>query len=178
MYENDNNLLFWLIFGTLLLFVVYTIIMVRFFLKRISESEKRSVIVQTGTEVNKLRFQAYERFTLLLERLSPESLVVREQNPKNKGFMFHAHLLRSIRNEFDHNSAMQIYVSSETWQKIKTAKDKLLQLINTSLSKTRPESSALELGKIIIEDAGREVNAYFNIAIDALRTELDELNRI
>ncbi|MCL2073483.1 MAG: hypothetical protein FWH18_06170 [Marinilabiliaceae bacterium] len=177
MYENDK-FLFWLIFGTFLLFVVYTIIIVRFFLKRISESEKRSVIVQTGAEVNKLRFQAYERFTLLLERLSPESLIVREQNPKNKGFMFHAHLLRVIRHEFSHNIAMQIYVSAETWHKIKTAKDKLLQLINTSLSKTKPESSALELGKIIIEDAGKEVNAYFNIAIEALRSELDELFRI
>ena len=177
MYENDK-FLFWLIFGTVLLFVVYTIIMIHYFLKRISESEKRSVIVQTGSEINKLRFQAYERFALLLERLSPEALVLREQNLKMKGYMFHAHLLKAIRYEFNHNIAMQIYVSAETWGKIKTAKDKLLQLINTSLSKIKPESTAMEFGQIIMESAGYEVNAYFQIAISALRYELEEMYRI
>jgi len=173
MYET-GNINFGLIIVIILVLTVYTLLLVRFFLKRISDAEKRNIIAQQLAELNKLRFQAYERFTLLLERLYPESLVLREQNPKLPGYAFHAHLLKVIRQEFNHNLAMQIYISTETYEKIKEAKDKLILLINTSLSKIKPESSAFEFGKIIIENAPRDTNLYIKVAINALRKELED----
>jgi len=170
-----ENFIFWFIFAIILVICVYTIILVRFFLKRISDAEKRNIISQNNSAVMKLRFQAFERFTLLLERLSPESLILREQNPKITGYAFHAQLLKVVRHEFNHNMAMQIYISWQTWDKIKTAKEKLLMLINSSIAKIKPDSPALELGKIIIEDAANEVNQYFKIAVESIRKEMEEM---
>ena len=160
--------------ATILLLGIYTIILVRYFLKRISISEKRSTITHYSSEILKFRFQAFERFSLLLDRLSPESLILREQNPKMNCFSFHSHLLKVIRQEFNHNIAMQIYISAETWEKIKTAREQLLILINSSLVKVKPEIPAFELGKVIIEGASKEVNLYFKIAINAIREEMEE----
>jgi len=162
------------ILATILLLSLYTIILVRYFLKRISISEKRSLLSHYSSEIIKFRFQAFERFSLLLDRLSPESLVLREQNPKMNCYSFHSHLLKVIRQEFNHNIAMQIYISAETWEKIKTAREQLLMLINSSVVKVRPEIPALELGKVIIESATKEVNLYFKIAINAIREEMEE----
>lgn len=160
---------------TILVLGFYTAVLVRYFLNRISISEKRQLISQFSSEVIRLKFQAFERFTLLLERLSPESLVIREQNPKMNCLSFHSHLLKVIRTEFNHNIAMQIYISAETYEKIKTAREKLLMLINSSVVRVKPEIPALELGRVIIEDATKEVNLYFKVAINAIRTEMEEL---
>ena len=169
--------LFWFFLLTILFIGVFTIILVNYFLKRIDAIEKNNIITQYGSEAMKLRFQAFERFTLLLERLSPEALILREQNSKMNIIELHAHLLRVIRYEFNHNIAMQIYISSKTWEKIKIAKEKLLTLINSSLLKINPKSSSLEFGKIIIEDAVNEVNFYLTTAIDAIRNEMEDFCR-
>ena len=171
-----ENMMLWFILAFIVVLCAYTLLLVRFFMKRISTTEKRNLIAKNSDEIMKLRFQAFERYTLLLERLSPESLILREQKQNMTGFAFHNQLLKSIRHEFNHNTAMQIYISSETWQKIKTAKEKLVALINLSLTKIKPQSSALEFGKIVIESATGEVNQYFKIAVAAIRDELEDLS--
>jgi hypothetical protein len=172
-----ENYLFWVVLIILFL-CVYTIVLVNYFLKKISNTEHHNIIKQYSSEVMKLRFQAFERFTLLLERLSPESLILRVQDPKMSIIEYHAQLLKVIRHEFNHNIAMQIYISSKTYDKIKIAKEKLLMLVNSSLLKLNPKSPSIELGKIIIEDADNEVNHYFISAINAIRNEIEEHCRI
>ena len=174
---NETHL-FWFFLPTILFIGAFTIILVNYVFKRIDTIEKNNIITQYGSEVMKLRFQAFERFTLLLERLSPESLILREQSSKMNIIEFHSHLLKVIRHEFNHNIAMQIYISSKTWEKIKIAKEKLLTLINSSLLKLNPKSTSMELGKIIIEDSVNEVNFYITTAIDAIRKEMEDFCRI
>ena len=174
----ENNVTIWLMFGIVLFIPVYTLILVRSFLKSMNQRDKIQAHAKNSHEMVKLRFQAYERFTLLLERTLPEALILREQNPSMNGFTFHAHLLKVIRHEFNHNLAMQIYISPETWDKIKLAKDKLLTLINSSAAQLTPDSYALELGKMIIEDAPNETNLYFRDAVNAIRDEMEEFYKI
>jgi hypothetical protein len=169
--------LFWVLLIIIFL-CIYSIVLVNYFLKKISKSEQLNIIKQYSSEVMKLRFQAFERYTLLLERLSPESLIVRVQDPRMSIIESHAQLLKVIRHEFNHNIAMQIYISSKTYDKIKIAKEKLLMLVNSSLLKTNPKDPSIEFGKIIINDAAYEVNFYFTSAINAIRNELEELCKI
>ena len=170
----EINMTILLAFFVVLFLPIYTLILIRSFMKNTMQREKLQANAKNSHEMIKLRFQAYERFTLLLERTLPEALIIREQNPQMNCYAFHAHLLKTVRFEFNHNLAMQIYVSPETWEKIKLAKDKLLTLINTSAAKTKPENHCIELGKTIIEGAPNEVNLYFKDAVNAIRVEMEE----
>ncbi|MDR2928587.1 MAG: hypothetical protein LBV41_10410 [Cytophagaceae bacterium] len=174
----DENMILWFVLGLTLITAIYTLFLVRFFLKKTAYREKLEVLSKYGTDLFKLRLQAYERLTLLLERILPESLILREQSPKMSALAFHSHLLKMVRHEFNHNLAMQIYITAKTWNKIKTARDQLLVLINSSAAKTNPESSAIELGKTIIEDASYEVNYHITEAVNAIRDEMEYLYRM
>ena len=174
----EINMTIMLVFVIVLFLPIYTLILVRSFLKNMIQRDKIQVHAKNSHEMVKLRFQAYERFTLLLERTLPEALIIREQNPQMNCYAFHAHLLKVIRHEFNHNLAMQIYISPESWDKIKLAKDKLLTLINTSAAKTKPENYCVELGKTIIENASNEVNFHFREAVNAIRVEMEEFYKV
>ena len=118
--------------------------------------------------------QAYERLILLLERLNPESLVLREQRHTLTSMQFQSHLLKMIRQEFDHNLAMQLYVTPNTWDKVKAAREGLIRLINTTANNIKPEAPALELGRFLIENMGRDLNLYFYDAIATIKKEMNE----
>lgn len=70
-----------------------------------------------------IRLQAYERMSLFLERIAPNNLIVRLNQPELSSREFHQMLLEDIRNEYNHNVSQQVYMSDEVWQEIKTAKE-------------------------------------------------------
>lgn len=87
----------------------------------IKENKKQSL-------PNKL--QAYERFTLLLDRISLDKLLVRIA-PLNDDFEAYKHLLiATIEQEFEHNSTQQIYVSQQCWNTITTAKSTVISQLH------------------------------------------------
>lgn len=70
-----------------------------------------------------VRVQAYERMALFLERIAPGNLLVRVK-PLNESKKEYASLLiGNIEQEFEHNLAQQIYLSSECWNVIKASKN-------------------------------------------------------
>ncbi len=174
----DFKSLWWLLILAIVIITTFTLVMVYFFLKQDIKRRRLEILSKDSAEVLKLRFQAYERLTLLLERLSPESLILREQRHDMTCNAFHAHLLKVVRQEFNHNLAMQIYVSINTWNKIKVAREKLVKLINKSAAASNPEGVALELGKIIIEDANIETNYFFIDSLISLKSEIGSYYRV
>jgi len=68
-----------------------------------------------GKQVLKMRLQAYERLSVFLERITLDSLLIRENRPELSARQFHQHLVDSIRSEFDHNLSQQIYLSHDAW---------------------------------------------------------------
>src|SRR5690606_15428364 len=50
-----------------------------------------------------IRLQAYERIALLLERITPSSLLLRVGGGGHTASDYHRLLLNEIRNEFNHN---------------------------------------------------------------------------
>lgn len=76
-----------------------------------------------------LRFQAYERLALLLERIKIPSQVMRLKTPSSEASDLKNALLISIQKEFEHNLTQQIYISDELWQIIELAKDSALNFV-------------------------------------------------
>lgn len=101
-------------------------------------------------QVLPIRLQAYERLTLLLERLSPDNLVNRtSDSDMNVGELQYA-LIISIRAECEHNLSQQIYVSDMAWQAVKTAREQLISLISQTAKTLDSNEPSINLSRLII----------------------------
>ena len=123
-------------------------------------------------EMIPLRMQAYERLALFLERMQPSNLLLRVQKSNMNSSTLHAILLKTIRNEYDHNMSQQVYVSDDVWKLINQAKDQLILTINQNITSVSPESDATELGKLIIEASLEQQKWFIDEALILLKEEL------
>lgn len=60
-------------------------------------------------------------------------------------------MLKEIRDEFNHNIAQQLFISHDTWEKIRLAMNDTIALINTAASEVSPDAPAINLSKKIFE---------------------------
>lgn len=110
-----------------------------------------------GTEAEKvkillpLKLKAYERLIIFLERISPGSLVFRLNDGAKSSAQMQLELLKAVREEYEHNLSLQIYVSEAAWEEVKLAKDEVLQLIKTAGKHVGSGGSAMELNRAIFE---------------------------
>jgi len=88
---------------------------------------------------------------LVLERTSPNSIVINTIKPGMTCVELQTQLLNNIRQEFAHNASQQIYVSDELWAAIRATQESLIQLINGCASKMQPENDAVSLAELIIQ---------------------------
>lgn len=98
-----------------------------------------------------LRLQAHERCLIFLERISPESIIVRINKPDYTAMQLQAQLLAAIRSEYEHNLSQQLYVSAEAWNYLVNAKNNIIGLITSCSLKLAPDMSSSELAKLILE---------------------------
>lgn len=131
--------------------------------------------VKNGKKVTPVRLQAYERLALLLERISPQSMLMRVSPHEISASEYHQQLLSSIRQEFEHNLSQQIYVSPILWETIRGARENLIGIINKSAEEIGNEASALALSKKIIENYIDEENQPVTIAMNELKKEIGKL---
>jgi len=136
---------------------------------------KKELNMHFRDEVLPVRLQAYERIILLLERISPESLVMRVSRPEYTARQLHAELLVQIKSEYEHNLAQQTYVSDEAWEKVKIARNQITNLINDASSDVKPDASGPTLGKLILERLAELKNPPSQVAIAHLKQEVREL---
>lgn len=76
-----------------------------------------------------LRLQAYERLTLLMERINPSQMMVRISPLSDDKTDYQNLVIAQIDQEFEHNLSQQIYVSEECWSVLLTAKNATIQMI-------------------------------------------------
>ena len=95
--------------------------------------------------VSPIRLQAYERMALFLERISPSSLVLRCYQPGMDMHTLQTEMTRSIRDEWEHNLSQQVYMSSDVWQKIRQAKEEMINIVNSSAATLGGEATSTEL---------------------------------
>lgn len=120
-----------------------------------------------------LRVQAYERMILFLERIAPDSLVLRLHQPDMNARQLHGELIRAIRSEYEHNLSQQIYLSIGAWQMIQTAKEETAKLVNLTVDSI-PSATGLQLGQTIIDNASKLKQLPTEVAIEYLKKEFAE----
>lgn len=140
-----------------------------------NDNKKRQVELRLNNQktVTPLKLQAYERLTLFMERISPNSLVVRTQASTFTVKQYQEALIMTIRAEYEHNLTQQIYVSGETWHSIQVAKESIIKLVNMSAKTLPAQAPAIELSKKIIEAAITVGSSPTDTALKILRQEVN-----
>jgi len=114
---------------------------------------KASIKERTGinNETIKLRLQAYERLTLLVERIALNNLISRIPNVGLTAKQMQHALVDAIKTEYEYNISQQVYVSPESWRAVHNLKEQNIYIIN-QLTTTLPfQASAMDLNKQIID---------------------------
>lgn len=97
-----------------------------------------------------LQLAAYERLVLLVERLTPQSLINRVYNSEMSAADMHVALVHTIKAEFDHNITQQIYVSAGAWDAVKSVKENTIALINQTYGNLGESATATDLNRAIL----------------------------
>ncbi|UKJ08424.1 hypothetical protein [Solitalea lacus] len=122
-----------------------------------------------------LRLAAYERLTLLIERITPASLFIRVSPQGLTATDMQAVCLNEIRNEFEHNLSQQVYVSEAAWQAVKKTKDETILLINTIASSMPANTTAFELSRAVLEHVSKMPSDPYAQTNSLLRAEVSKL---
>jgi len=151
------------------------VVMMKNYYKTFVRDRDRDIILQDRKHTLPLRLQAYERLALFLERITVDSLVVREQNDEFTARDFHQHLLAVIRSEYEHNLSQQIYISADAWNVVRNAKEGTLNMVNNAAIQVNPDGSALDLSKKIIEIQMEAEFSPTQTALEFLRKEARQI---
>lgn len=162
-----------LIPASIVLYAVY--LMVRSFIQREIDLKKLEVRTRSIETILPARLQAYERMALFLERISPQNLLIRLNNPGYSARDFQKVLLDEIRNEYNHNVSQQVYMSEQVWNQVKNAKEDLVILINEASSRVTMESTSLDLSKKIFEMVMDKKVDPIGHALSELKKEIQQI---
>jgi hypothetical protein len=131
--------------------------------------EMRSKFTETILPV---RLQAYERMALFLERISPQNLILRINQPGLSAGELHAIMLREIREEFAHNLSQQVYMGQGTWALIRNAMEDMVSITNTCAQEVNPEAPSIDLARRIFEHMMQQGNDSIQKAMAELKNEI------
>lgn len=129
----------------------------------------------TNDFTSKLRLQAAERFVLYLERIEPGRLVMRSHQNGMSAKMLQNEMLKSIREEFDHNLSQQIYISENAWNLIKGAKDEMIKFITATSTGMNSDATSLDFSRKMFHAASKVEKLPGDVALEFLRHETNQL---
>jgi hypothetical protein len=152
-----------------------TFYMVRKYFNDEEQKRKQQLFANNRNLTAPLRLQAYERLILFLERISPESLIIRVNKPGYTCQQLQSELTNTIRSEFEHNLSQQLYVSAGAWEMLKIARGRTIQLINMTSEKVQKDSPSINLSKAILESIVDQEKAPATDAINFLKKEFSQI---
>jgi hypothetical protein len=150
-------------------------VMMRFHFRTEDRKKRIELTLANQKTVLPIRLQAYERVALFLERISPESMIMRLALSDMTAKQLQSELMATVRAEFEHNLSQQVYISREAWEKVKNARANTISLINGAAEQIEPKASALTLSKVILDMMMEHKNALSAQALDHLKKEIQEL---
>ncbi len=147
-------------------------VMLRAWSRNEDKRRKSEFNMHISDEILPIRLQAYERSILLLERISPDSMIMRISRNDFTARQLQQELLSNITSEFEHNIAQQTYISAEAWEKMKATKNQVINLVNETAKEVKPDASGPTLGKLILERLTELTNPPTQVSIDFLKGEV------
>lgn len=128
---------------------------------------------ETLKVVTPIRLQAYERMALFLERISPDSLVLRCYQPGMDLKLLQGVMTKNIRDEWEHNLSQQVYLDPAVWARIREAKDEMINLVNSSAVTLTDTDDPTRLAATIFASAAQQKPT--DSALEELHKEINEL---
>jgi len=140
-----------------------------------NEEGRRRYLIHKEAQKNAmpLRLQAYERLVLFLERINPAKLLIRITPQSSNKFDYEEYVIAQIEQEYEHNLTQQIYISSESWDIITTAKNATIQMIRKANMSDKTDS-ANKLREVILTDLF-DKQSPSSVAIAYLKNEVSGL---
>ena len=131
---------------------------------------------ELNNETLKLRLQAYERLTLLSERIALQNLIIRIANAGLTAKQMQSALVEAIKMEYEYNISQQVYVSAEAWRAVNNLKEQNIYIVNQLASTLPMQASGLDLNKNIIDYLMSNPKASLHtIVLEALNFEAKKL---
>ena len=146
--------------------------------KLLKNEEKRrnyKLLMENRNTTLPMRLRAYERLILVLERTSPNQLLINTIQPEMNCIEFQTALLTTVRNEFGHNLSQQIYVSNATWSAVKASQESIIKLINACAAQHQPTDAAAALAEHIITVYNDSEQTPTEQATEILKAEVNLL---
>ena len=125
-------------------------------------------------ELRPLQMQAFERLILFLERLQPDNLMMRIQKPRMSARVLHTAMLKTIRQEYEHNMTQQLYVSPNSWKMVLMAKEEVTKLVNLAATQIPEDATSVDLGKSLMSIIMKMDKMPTDIAILGLKSEFQQ----
>lgn len=142
-------------------------------LKKQLLQQKFQLIKENQKQGIPIKMQAYERFTLLLDRISLDKLLVRIAPVDDSTEAYKHLLIATIDQEFEHNTTQQIYVSDDCWKAIVSAKSTVISQLH-QLSNSEAITSASSFREEGLKKHASTSSAN-QIAQSFIRKEVGEL---
>lgn len=165
--------------GILVVMATAIVAVVYFFLTKQGEKEVRYLQMELKKQRQEFflpgRLEAYQRAILLMERIHPNNLVMRMHNPGLPAKALQAEFLKSIREEFNHNVAQQLFVSPKAWEMMRNSREDVVKLINLAGDQMSATSTGLDLSAKILEMLSQLQVLSTEVTVDYIKKEFQEL---
>jgi len=163
------------IFLPALLVMLTAWLVIRSMLRDDQERRRQDLLLQTVKTITPVRLQAYERVVLFLERITPESLIMRTARADMTAQQMQSALVTGVRSEYEHNLSQQIYMSNEAWEMVKNARGTVVRLVNSVASQLPPNATGEELSRMLLEEVMEMDAEPTKTAIGYIKSELARL---
>lgn len=148
-----------------------------------NEERKRQYELKRESQksVSPIRLRAYERLALLLERTTPEHMLMDLKTKEPMALstwsvsQLQQYLLQTIRLEFDHNQSQQVYVSEEVWTMIVNARDQMALFVTAITTQLPQGADAMMYAKTMLTAYSSNGTTPSEKALAALKDEAKTL---
>jgi heme/copper-type cytochrome/quinol oxidase subunit 2 len=150
--ESLRDVFIWII--PIIVVALIIVLLVYFLMRAILKSDEKRRQIENqvkNRDTLMIRLQACERLTLFLERIHPVQLVFRVNKAGMDLNSFKNALHNTIREEYEHNIAQQLYISDRSWGMLVAAKEELISVINTVFIDLEDGVKTTDFAKRIIE---------------------------
>jgi hypothetical protein len=127
---------------------------------------------QSQNQISPVKLQAYERLVLFLERISPQQLILSDNQPGISATALRFTMLGHIQQEFNYNLSQQVYISNQAWNVIRVVKEQVIALINNCASELPESATSTDLSRAIIEKLMANGEQPTDKAINFLKAEV------
>jgi hypothetical protein len=107
--------------------------------------------------------------------MSLNALILNTIKPNMTCIELQMQILETVRNEFAHNAAQQIYVSNELWKIVSATQESVIQLVNGCAGKVQQQSDAAVLAELLISVYASSGTTPTEVAMNLLKNEIRNL---